>query len=179
MLKKFIITSIIFVIISIAISLIRFFTVYDGNMLKLKNRMSALSTPIDLSLMEVIDLKGNVHRIEEFNGKPKIVMFWATWCKYCREEIPHIERFLNQHGQDVSVLSLAVPTDTPEGIRRYIAQINVKEFTSYIDPTGSIFNSLKVPGIPYYAIVDSQGKAVATLRPKWNEDLKKLLSEIK
>ncbi len=179
MLRKFIVVCIIFIALTIIINMVRFFTVYDGDILKLKNRMEMLETIVDVSALAMVDLSGKKYTIAETNGKPRILMFWATWCKYCRREMPELNAFLSQNaGEGIVVIPITVPTDTVSGITRYFSQLGVSNMRTYIDPVGDIFRTLRVPGIPYYVVVDSTGKAVATIRPVWNQDLKRLLSKV-
>jgi peroxiredoxin len=34
------------------------------------------------------DVNDNTHKLSDFRGRPVLVVFWATWCPPCREEIP-------------------------------------------------------------------------------------------
>ena len=41
---------------------------------------------------ELADLEGNLRSLSDWNGKPRIVNFWATWCAPCRREIPLLKK---------------------------------------------------------------------------------------
>ena len=34
------------------------------------------------------DMDGQEVRISDYKGKSVILLFWATWCPYCRESLP-------------------------------------------------------------------------------------------
>ena len=57
---------------------------------------------------EAQDLKGSIIRLSDFQGKPVILNFWATWCPPCVTEMPGLARFyLKYHDQDVIFLSFS------------------------------------------------------------------------
>ena len=77
---------------------------------------SSLPTPAAVSIMTMgpapdftlPDLQGNRVSMKDLRGKPVLLVFWATWCKPCIKEIPHIAEFQKKHGDEVTVLGISV-----------------------------------------------------------------------
>lgn len=38
-----------------------------------------------------VDGEGNEVRLSDYQGKPVVLNFWATWCGYCKEEMPDFQ----------------------------------------------------------------------------------------
>ena len=58
---------------------------------------------------ELGGIDGNMHNFSEWDGKHRIVNFWATWCAPCRREIPLLKAFQEEHGvDDFQVIGIAV-----------------------------------------------------------------------
>lgn len=58
-------------------------------------------------------LDGKSIATQDLKGKVVIVTFWATWCDPCREELPLLSRYAQQHARDGLVV-LGFSLDTPD-----------------------------------------------------------------
>jgi len=43
--------------------------------------------------------------------KPQIILFWATWCPFCRALMPHIQSVLMEYGDGIGVLAVNIMED--------------------------------------------------------------------
>ena len=65
--------------------------------------------------------KGEAFDLQALKGKVVLVMFWATWCPACREELPALEAIWRKfHSQGLEVL--AVNVDRPR-MRAQVDQV--------------------------------------------------------
>jgi thiol-disulfide isomerase/thioredoxin len=106
--------------------------------------------------------EGNVQKLKDLEGKAVILDFWATYCKPCIEEIPHLLELQAKYGSDnLQVVGLHVGGEedrpkVPEFIDRlkitYTLATPEDMLTSYIFGQES--------AIPQTAVFDRNGKLV-------------------
>ncbi len=64
------------------------------------------------------DVEGVPREFTEWDGKKRILNFWATWCGPCKREIPVLKAFQDEHGDDgFQIIGIAV--DFPEEVAWY------------------------------------------------------------
>lgn len=62
------------------------------------------------------------------NGKPAVLLFWATWCPSCKLEIPVMQKAWEEMGDEISFMLLSTPDgqrETVEAIKSYVEKNNV------------------------------------------------------
>lgn len=71
------------------------------------------------------DLDGNVISTAAWRGKVALVIFWATWCPPCREEIPQLIALQKQYGDRLQVVGISMDDDTPEQVKAFAAKAGI------------------------------------------------------
>ena len=79
--------------------------------------------PIEPEIVEypaftLLDLEGNEREFSEFDGRNRMLNFWATWCAPCRREIPLLKEFQDEQGED-GILIMGIAVDFMEEVQRY------------------------------------------------------------
>ena len=88
----------------------------------------------------VLDYNGNEVKLSDFKGKPVVLNFWATWCFYCKEEMPDFNTAYEKY-PDVEFLMLNATDGYQETIE------SAKE---YYEAEGFNFNIYFIFCINYY-----------------------------
>ena len=124
----------------------------------------AEATPAEATQVafELDGLDGNKRQFSEWDGKHRIVNFWATWCAPCRREIPLLKAFQEQHGaDDFQVIGIAV--EFPEPVIAYAeeTQFNYPILVGEQDAMAVAETSgISFIGLPFTMIVTKDGTLV-------------------
>lgn len=104
------------------------------------------------------DLKGVQHRLSDYKGRNVMVVFWATWCPPCRQEIPHLILLQNRMPEG-KLKILAVTDEKPQQVSSFVEKNNINYTVLLADRTlPDFFMAVPARGIPSAAFIDPQGK---------------------
>ena len=122
---------------------------------------ASIDTNIDFALP---DLDGTVRQLSDWNGKGRLVNFWATWCAPCRREIPLLKKTQEEHGSDgIQVIGIAV--DFPEQVVAYAeeAQFNYPILVGQEDAMAAAEASgIDFIGMPFTMVIAPDGELIKT-----------------
>ena len=108
------------------------------------------------------DVSGKQHNISEWQGKIRVINFWATWCAPCRKEIPEFIALQKQYeAKGLQFIGIAI--DDPESVAQYLASININYPMLIGDLTGiALAHQLgnTIDAVPFTLIVDRQGQII-------------------
>ena len=113
----------------------------------------------------VLDYNGNQVQLSDYIGKPIVLNFWATWCYYCKVEMPDFER-ARQENPDVLFLMVNATDgeyETVDSAKAFI-ESNGYGFEVVFDTTGQAQNTYHVTGFPITYFIDEVGNLVAYAR---------------
>lgn len=110
----------------------------------------------------VTDLAGKTHTLSEYRGKNVMLIFWATWCRPCIMEIPHLIELRNTIGEDklaMLAISYIGPMNSADKIRKFVAVNTVINYTvTATDPDAMPKPYNLINSIPSSFFIDPQGR---------------------
>src|SRR5579864_2738117 len=112
--------------------------------------------------LELHDLKGAPHKLEEFRGKPVVLTFWATWCVPCAAEMPLLSEMQTQYKDKVLFIATSIVDDDvkPE-IAAFVKKHKGDALTVM---TGATLDNLQDFGVaqamPGTVFIDAEGNIV-------------------
>ncbi len=107
-------------------------------------------TDIEKYSFTLKDSDDNEVTLSDYKGKTVILNFFATWCTYCKQELPTLEE-IHQTRDDVVVLLVAAPNVGNEGDQEYIENFmkeNGYTMTVLYDESSQVVNAYNVTGLP-------------------------------
>lgn len=106
------------------------------------------------------DMAGTVRDFSEWDGKARIVNFWATWCAPCRREIPLLKQTQSAHA-DSGLQVLGIAVDFVEDVITYAeeADFNYPILVGQEDAMAAAESSgVAFIGLPFTMIVARSGE---------------------
>lgn len=112
-------------------------------------------------------------------GKVVIVTFWASWCGYCRKELPALNDLQARAGDDFLRVVAVNVQDEPAAYRAMVRQMRGYSLLLARDRDGAVAASYGVHSYPNLWIIDPQGR-IASHHVGYGEDsLETILDEIR
>jgi peroxiredoxin len=95
-------------------------------------------------------------RLSDYQGKAVIVFFWATWCQYCKMEMPEMEKVYRAY-KDQGLVVLAVDVGETAGKARKYRDTNSLTFPILNDSESEVSSKYRVTGLPTQFFVNPSG----------------------
>lgn len=110
-------------------------------------------------------LDGGQITLSQFNGKPRVMLFWATWCRYCRQSIDDLVKLQAKYRkQDLVVIWVTSERDAGL-IRGFASQYKLSDPVLMMTPAQSAklresFGDRRARAIPFMVTIDRNNKVV-------------------
>lgn len=120
---------------------------------------------------------GSVQKLKDFGGRVVILDFWATYCRPCIEEIPHLMELKRRYGEDLVIIGLHVggEEDRPK-VPEFVERLKIDYPLAIPEDALTSFIFGQETAIPQTAIFDRNGKLVKKI-VGFNPEIKKELDE--
>jgi thiol-disulfide isomerase/thioredoxin len=139
---------------------------YDKLKLTAKGQPSPKFTDLE-------NYNGGTTSLDDLTGKGKYLYIdvWATWCGFCKKEIPLLKRLEQQyHGKNIEFVSISVDKESSK--EKWKQTIVDREMTGVQLFAGKSESELQftkdylIKGLPRFIIIDPDGKVVNANAPR-------------
>ena len=137
---------------------------FAGSGLALKKHPAGLDMETQQALWnaEFDTPDGQILKMQNLQGRPLVINFWATWCAPCVEEMPLLDIFFRQNvAKGWQMVGLAI--DQPSRVRQYLSQNAISYPIGLAGMTGTELGRLlgnEVGGLPFTVVLDGKGSLI-------------------
>lgn len=103
---------------------------------------------------ELKTLSGDTVKLSDLKGKKVMLNFWATWCPPCKAEMPAMEEFHKEAGDEVVIL--AVNIDPHLDVKAFVDENGIT-FPIPLDEEDKVNEMYQVLSIPTTYFIDTKG----------------------
>jgi len=98
---------------------------------------------------------GERFKLSEFEGRPVFLNFWATWCTFCIEEMPDMQRVQEEYGDDLVVIGVNAGDSVEDG-EGFVRQTGISYLRLY-DSDLAVTDGYRVQAMPTSYFISPDG----------------------
>ncbi len=122
----------------------------------LENATTPVITEFQAPEITLNNLEGETVALSDYRGKVVLVNNWATWCPPCKEEMPGLQAYFDDHQrQDFTVIAI----EAGESLDEVMGFVREKGFTFpvWLDPDQQALTAFRNYSLPSSYIIDRDG----------------------
>jgi len=134
----------------------------------------------DLKAALGFQLKGlddKVVSLADYLGKkPVVLVFWTSWCPYCRQQLKQLNEKLAELTKK-GIQILAINVGEPKGkvtdfVKSYSLNLKI-----LLDESGDVADTYELRGVPTYFVINTSGQVVTAANQFPEETVKKICEQ--
>ncbi len=99
-----------------------------------------------------------------YKDKYVLLKFWATWCPYCKQQMPAYSLLKERYkdSDKIEFIALSIDDEGYNKVKSYFDQNNIKNLDIYHDSNKNLFRSLGIRGVPTILLISPEGSIIKT-----------------
>jgi len=110
---------------------------------------------------------GQEYRLSDFQGRPVVLNFWATWCPPCRAEMPALDKAYQERKKEGLIIFAINEQEDREAVSQFRQSMGVS-LPMLLDTQGIVGRTYLVQGLPTSFFIKPDG----TVAIRWTGMLK-------
>ncbi|MBZ0317033.1 MAG: TlpA family protein disulfide reductase [Anaerolineae bacterium] len=109
--------------------------------------------------LELTTLEGESFNVQDYVGQRIVLNFWASWCVPCIEEMPELQRFSEEQGENgVRVIAVTDPDNgqTREDVQKFVDEYGLTVLIG-LDSGLAYHYAMGVFALPLTFLIDETG----------------------
>lgn len=104
-------------------------------------------------------INGDTIKYDQLRGQVLVTYFWASWCPFCAEQSPEIDKlFTNFQSKGLYVLGASVDKEL-KAAKAYLLRHNYRFPSAWLDPRGNA-ELQRPPTVPMVMVYNKSGHLV-------------------
>lgn len=104
--------------------------------------------------IQTTSITGKQIHIQDYQGKPVLIQFWATWCPICAYERDGIERVAEKY----NVINIATQSGTDAELLAFAKEHGMNPNLIVNDHDGKLMKAFGARAVPASFVVDKKGQ---------------------
>ncbi len=102
---------------------------------------------------------GKTYKLSDFKGKTVLLMFWATWCPYCKQQMPALSILKKLHANldNFEIIPVSIDDTGEDDIKNYMQSTNISNLGVYNDPNSDLLHAFGFEAIPVLVLISKDG----------------------
>ncbi len=105
------------------------------------------------------DIHGHTVTLWDLRGRAVWLNFWATWCPWCRREMPLMERMHQHYGNRIAIYGIDLQ-ESRSTVVRWLAAHGI-HYDVLLDTTGGVATAYDVSQLPTSVFIGPDGRITA------------------
>jgi cytochrome c biogenesis protein CcmG/thiol:disulfide interchange protein DsbE len=107
--------------------------------------------------IELVGTDNNLYKLPEYEKKPAVMFFWASWCPGCNAEAPELVKLEAKYKDQIRIFGVNLThMDTKEDAKEFINKYGIT-FPILWDEKGDAMAAYGVRGTPTSFYIDRHG----------------------
>jgi peroxiredoxin len=102
------------------------------------------------------DIAGKEASLEQFKGSVIFLVFWATWCATCKDELSELEALYKKyHGKGLIIIGINVDASVARVVK-FLDKTHIT-YPLLLDSKGEAGDAYRVTGLPTAFLINREG----------------------
>lgn len=112
-----------------------------------------------LPRFDFIDINGKEFSSKNTKGKILVLKFWFIGCLPCVQEMPVVNKIVDQYKDRQDILFISLAFDKKEALQKFLEKTLFK-YATVPDQKSYIMDSLQITSFPTHAVINKKGEVV-------------------
>jgi thiol-disulfide isomerase/thioredoxin len=117
-----------------------------------------------LADFQAVDLSGRHWTGEALKGRPVLIVFWATWCSRCVEEVAVLKEIRSEYGDQIELIGVNLDGSERPAVAAFLQRhrIDWPQIHEGRGMNGRLARLFKVPHLPFSVLYGADGQVISS-----------------